>query len=93
MIPNLIGGRWERPNVKTQSVYNPATGEVIGEVPLSGPEQIDAAVRAAAAAYPEWSTTPVMERTRLMFRFKALLEDHFEEIAAEVTLHLSLIHI
>jgi len=87
MIPNQIGGRWERPNVKTQSVYNPATGEVIGEVPLSGPEQIDAAVRAAAAAYPEWSTTPVMERTRLMFRFKALLEDHFEEIAAEVTLH------
>ena len=87
MVPNLIGRRWEQPNVQTLAVYNPATGEVIAQVPLCGPEQIDSAVRAAAAAYAGWSTTPIMERTRLMFRFKGLIEEHFEEIAAEVTLH------
>jgi malonate-semialdehyde dehydrogenase (acetylating)/methylmalonate-semialdehyde dehydrogenase len=44
-------------------------------------------VAAAAAAYPEWSRTPVMERTRLMFRYKMLLEEHYEELAAVVTRH------
>ena len=42
---------------------------------------------AAAEAYTGWSQTPVMERTRLMFRYKALLEEHFEELAAIVTRH------
>jgi malonate-semialdehyde dehydrogenase (acetylating)/methylmalonate-semialdehyde dehydrogenase len=44
-------------------------------------------VAAAAAAYPAWARTPVMERTRLMFRYKALLEEHCEELAAIVTRH------
>src|SRR5207302_851507 len=44
-------------------------------------------VRAASHAYSHWSKTPVMERVRLMFRFKATLEEHFEELAALVTRH------
>src|SRR5213079_1475946 len=43
--------------------------------------------RAASHAYSHWSKTPVMERVRLMFRFKAVLEDSFEELAALVTRH------
>jgi malonate-semialdehyde dehydrogenase (acetylating)/methylmalonate-semialdehyde dehydrogenase len=60
---------------------------VIEQVPLSAAADVDAAVKAAAAAYPAWSRTAVMERVRLMFRFKALLEEHFEELAAIVTRH------
>jgi len=87
VIANLIGPRWERPDVGTLPVYNPATGEVIEQVPLSGAAEVEAAVSAAAAAFPGWSRTPVMERVRLMFRFKQLLEEHFGELAAIVTRH------
>jgi malonate-semialdehyde dehydrogenase (acetylating)/methylmalonate-semialdehyde dehydrogenase len=87
MIANLIGSERRRPDTKTLPVFNPATGEVIDQVPLSGPDEVDAAVRAAEHAYRSWSRTPVMERVRLMFRYKAVLEDHFEELAALVTLH------
>ena len=82
MIANLIGSEWRSPDVsRSLPIYNPATGEVIGQVPLSGSREVDAAVKAALAAYKTWSRTAVMERVRLMFRYKALLED------------LSLIHI
>ena len=89
MIPNLVGSQWRVPLDNSQSlpIYNPATGQVIDQVPLSGSQDVDAAVRAAAAAYASWSRTAVMERVRLMFRYKALLEDHFEELAAIITRH------
>ena len=87
MIANLVGRRWETPEVGTLPIYNPATGEVIEQVPLSGAAEVEAAVQAAAAAFQGWSRTPVMERVRLMFRFKQLLEEHFEELAAIVTRH------
>src|SRR5499426_2365819 len=87
MIANLIAGRWCQPHTPALPVYNPATEEVLDEVPLSGPTEVTQAVAAAAEAYAGWSQTPVMERTRLMFRYKALLEEHFEDLAAIVTRH------
>jgi malonate-semialdehyde dehydrogenase (acetylating) / methylmalonate-semialdehyde dehydrogenase len=87
MIANLIAGQWCRPNTPALPVYNPATADVLDEVPLSGAAEVAQAVAAAATAYPEWSRTPVMERTRLMFRYKMLLEEHYEELAAIVTRH------
>src|SRR5499426_201953 len=87
MIANLIAGRWCQPHTSALPVYNPATGDVLDEVPLSGAVEVTEAVAAAAEAYAGWSQTPVMERTRLMFRYKALLEEHFEELAAIVTRH------
>jgi malonate-semialdehyde dehydrogenase (acetylating) / methylmalonate-semialdehyde dehydrogenase len=88
MISNLIGSEWRRPDVSDSlPIYNPATGEVIGQVPMSGAGEVDAAVKAAVAAYKGWSRTAVMERVRLMFRYKALLEEHFEELAAIITRH------
>ncbi len=87
MIPNLIGGEWLRPEADTLPVYDPATGEVIEQVPLSGPDAVAAAVAAAETAYKDWSRTPVMERVRLMFSFKARLEEGFEDLAQIVTRH------
>ena len=88
MIANLIGSHWRSPDVaKSLPIYNPATGEVIGQVPMSGTKEVDAAVQAAVTAYRSWSRTAVMERVRLMFRYKALLEDHFEDLAAIITRH------
>lgn len=88
MIRNLIGSEWRAPyGAGSLPVYNPATGEVIDQVPLSGAREVDAAVRAAVGAYPGWSRTALMERVRLMFRYKALLEDNFDELAAIITRH------
>src|SRR6267378_702147 len=89
MIPNLIGSEWRMPSNGAASlpVYNPATGQVIEQVPMSGTHEVDAAVQAALKAYPAWSRTALMERVRLMFRYKALLEDHFEDLAAIITRH------
>jgi len=88
MIANLIGSQWSSPDVDASlPIYNPATGEVIGQVPLSGAKEVDAAVQAAVAAYKSWSRTALMERVRLMFRYKALLEEHFEDLAAIITRH------
>ncbi|HSS61050.1 MAG TPA: CoA-acylating methylmalonate-semialdehyde dehydrogenase [Candidatus Limnocylindrales bacterium] len=89
MIRNLIGAEWRPPAdaAETLPVFNPATGEVIEHVPLSGARDVDLAVRAALGAFDAWSRTAVMDRVRLMFRFKSVLEDHYEELAAIVTRH------
>ena len=87
MLRNLVAGRWLEVDAEALPVYNPATGEVIEQVPLSASGDVDAAVRAASAAFERWSQTPVMERARLMFAYKAMLEAHFEELAALVTRH------
>jgi malonate-semialdehyde dehydrogenase (acetylating) / methylmalonate-semialdehyde dehydrogenase len=88
LIRNLIGQDWTAPEVaESLPVYNPATGEVIEQVPLSGPREVNQAATAASSAFASWSRTPLMERVRLMFRFKALLEESFEALAAIVTRH------
>jgi malonate-semialdehyde dehydrogenase (acetylating) / methylmalonate-semialdehyde dehydrogenase len=89
LIPNLVGSRWRLPaeGIASLPIYNPATGQVIDQVPLSGAKEVDAAVQAAVTAYATWSHTPLMERVRLMFRFKALLEKHFEDLATIITRH------
>jgi malonate-semialdehyde dehydrogenase (acetylating) / methylmalonate-semialdehyde dehydrogenase len=89
MIPNLVGAEWRLPpaGTRTLPIYNPASGQVIEQVPLSGSLEVDAAVQAAVKAYSGWSRTAVMERVRLMFRFKAVLEVHVEELAAIITRH------
>jgi malonate-semialdehyde dehydrogenase (acetylating)/methylmalonate-semialdehyde dehydrogenase len=66
-------------------VFNPSTGEVIAEAPSCGASLAEAAVEAAANAFPSWWETPPIERARVLFRFKLLLEDHFEELARIIT--------
>jgi malonate-semialdehyde dehydrogenase (acetylating)/methylmalonate-semialdehyde dehydrogenase len=86
VFANFIGGKWLRPEgLPTLPVYNPASGEVIGQTPLCSAVEVEQAVAAAMRAYPAWAATSVMERTRLMFNYKAVLERHAEELAAIVT--------
>ncbi|MBC5804636.1 MAG: methylmalonate-semialdehyde dehydrogenase (CoA acylating) [Candidatus Eremiobacter antarcticus] len=87
MIPHLIGDTWTRADASSLPVFNPATGEVIEHVPLLGATEVDAAARAALAASAAWSRSPVMERARLMFRYRDLLDRHAEQLAAIITRH------
>jgi malonate-semialdehyde dehydrogenase (acetylating)/methylmalonate-semialdehyde dehydrogenase len=69
----------------TTKVCNPSTGEVIAETPMCGADIVDKAVQSCAAAALDWAEMPPVERARILFRYKMLLEDHFEELAKLVT--------
>src|SRR5262249_24055162 len=85
-LDNFIGGRWVKASATSFfDVHNPAVGDVIGGAPLWTADDADAAVQAAARAFPAWRDTPVNARAQVLYRFKALLEQHFEELARTVT--------
>jgi len=86
LIRNFIAGEWRDSASSTLlDVANPATAEVLGRVPLSTADEVDAAVRAAAQAFPEWKRTPVTDRVQFLLKLKDRLEAHFEELARLVT--------
>jgi malonate-semialdehyde dehydrogenase (acetylating) / methylmalonate-semialdehyde dehydrogenase len=66
-------------------VYNPATGNVTKLVAFASKEETQQAIDAAVAAYPAWAATPPLRRARVMFRFKELLVQHADELAALIT--------
>ncbi|MEK6295701.1 MAG: aldehyde dehydrogenase family protein, partial [Paraburkholderia tropica] len=66
-------------------VFNPATGEVAARVPLASVAEVDAAVAAAHAAFPAWSEMAPIKRARILFKFKDLLDQHHDELAALIT--------
>ena len=70
---------------RTQSVYNPATGQVVRQVALASKATVQQAVAAAAAAWPAWRLTAPLKRARIMFRFKEILEQHANEIVSLLT--------
>ncbi|MGH8959209.1 MAG: CoA-acylating methylmalonate-semialdehyde dehydrogenase [Acidimicrobiia bacterium] len=86
MISHWINGRqWSEKPERTGKVYDPATGEVQDEVALAGLAEVDAAVNAAAAAYPAWRDTPVTRRQNVMFAFRELVVNNRHEIAKLIT--------
>lgn len=77
-----VNNEWlESATAKYMPVMNPSLGEQIAEAPCCTQSEVDAAVKAAAAAFPAWSDTPIPQRIQLMFRFKALLDKNLDELA------------
>jgi malonate-semialdehyde dehydrogenase (acetylating)/methylmalonate-semialdehyde dehydrogenase len=66
-------------------VYNPATGALRGRVAFATADETRSAIAAAEAALPGWAATPPLQRARVMFRFKALLEQHADELSLTLT--------
>ena len=86
IIPHYIAGeRHSVEDARTSAVYNPATGEQTGRLPLATPADVDAAVRAAKAAFPAWSQTPPLRRARVLFKLREILEQRADELAAAIT--------
>ncbi|MFJ7724617.1 CoA-acylating methylmalonate-semialdehyde dehydrogenase [Neobacillus sp. NPDC097160] len=87
VIKNYIDGEWVASSTtKTESVYNPATGEIIAQVSLSTKEDVDKAVQAANEAFKGWSKIAVPKRARILFKYQQLLVDHWDELAKIVTI-------
>jgi malonate-semialdehyde dehydrogenase (acetylating) / methylmalonate-semialdehyde dehydrogenase len=86
LLKNYVGGNLIAAEAGERlDVPNPATGELLGRVPLSGTEEVDRAVRAAYEAYQEWREEPITRRARRMFRLQVLLEEHIDELAELAT--------
>ncbi len=66
---------------KYAPVMNPSTGEQIAETPICTKAEVEAAILSARRAFPDWSSKPVASRTKVIFKFRELVECHFEEIA------------
>ncbi|KAI8479461.1 Methylmalonate-semialdehyde dehydrogenase [acylating] mitochondrial [Branchiostoma belcheri] len=66
-------------------VHNPATNEVVTRVPKSTPEEMQAAVDAAKAAFPSWSETTILTRQQVMFKFQQLIKENMSELAKNIT--------
>ncbi|WP_256081383.1 CoA-acylating methylmalonate-semialdehyde dehydrogenase [Massilia sp. YIM B04103] len=75
---DTLGGRYG-------DVFNPALGEPVARVALATTEEVDAAVQAAAAAFPSWSATPPLTRARVLFKYLQLCQQHTDEFAAMLT--------
>ncbi|AIQ44669.1 methylmalonate-semialdehyde dehydrogenase [Paenibacillus sp. FSL R7-0273] len=87
VLKNYIGGEWvEAKSEQSEPVFNPASGEELARVPLSGREDVDRAVAAAQEAFAGWSKTPVPRRARILFKYQQLLVDHWEDLARTITL-------
>src|SRR5699024_3667001 len=85
-LKNFINGEWvESKTNKYENVYNPATKEVLAEVPISTAEDFEEAVQTAKAAQEKWAKVSVARRARVLFRYHNLLEEHQEELAKLIT--------
>jgi len=77
---------------RNAAVFNPATGEQSASVALASAEETRSAIAAASAAFPGWSNTSALKRSRILFRFKALLEKHSDELATLISREHGKVH-
>ena len=86
VLDNFVGGRWVPAGAVEQlDVTNPATGELLARVPLSGRAEVEAAVAAARVALPGWRAVSVIKRAQFLFRLRQAMVDRAEELAQSVT--------
>jgi malonate-semialdehyde dehydrogenase (acetylating)/methylmalonate-semialdehyde dehydrogenase len=86
LVGFYINGTWEKPQGhKTLAVTNPANGAVLADVPYASEADVDRAVRTAHEAFLKWRDVPVVDRVQVLYRFKALFEEHAVEVAAILT--------
>ncbi len=85
-LENYLNGHWQRSGATNyRAIHNPATTQVLAEVPFSPASDVDAAVQAAQAAFPGWRSIPVGDRIQFLFKLKHLLETNLEDIARTIT--------
>ena len=84
--PNYIACEWLTPaNLGSTPVFNPSTGDIIAECPSGGGAEVNAAVEAAHTAFPAWRETPPVERARVFFRYRQLIEQNYDRLCQTVS--------
>ena len=85
VVGHFINGVDVADDNRPEPITNPATGKVTRHVAMASRQTVEKAIAAAEAAFPAWRDTPPAKRARIMFRFKQLLEEYADEIAAAIT--------
>jgi len=85
VLGHFINGQEVADDNRPLPITNPATGQVVRHVAMASRSTVEEAIAAAETAFPAWRDTPPAKRARIMFRFKQLLEEHADEIAAAIT--------
>jgi len=86
-LKHFIDGEFvESLGKETQPKFNPANKEQLAIVPLGADSDVDRAVRSAQTAFESWRNTPAVDRCRMLFRYKTLIDEHSEELSRIVTL-------
>jgi malonate-semialdehyde dehydrogenase (acetylating) / methylmalonate-semialdehyde dehydrogenase len=81
----FTGGHWEASTHALHPVTNPATGQVIAQVPYATAHDVDRVAQKAHAAFLSWREVPVVERVQVLYRYKILLEKNVDEVARILT--------
>src|SRR6266513_5490648 len=85
-VQNYINGAFtDASSQRKLNVISPVDGNFLSTVPMSTARDLDAAVKAAKAAFPTWSKMPIKERVQVFFRYKYLLEKNLQELAELVS--------
>lgn len=84
-IPHWIDGKATVTSGRPSPVYNPSLGRAVRQVNLASKEEVDAVVAGAARAFPAWSQLTALRRSRILFRFKELLDTHAKRIAQTIS--------
>ncbi|KAK3211131.1 hypothetical protein Dsin_015837 [Dipteronia sinensis] len=86
-VPNFIGGTYvDSQGCATIDVLNPATQEVVSQVPLTTYEEFKDAVNAAKQAFPSWKNTPITTRQRIMFKLQEIIRRDIDKLAMNITI-------
>ena len=86
VLKNYYGGQWVSATAdEILPVLNPATNEIIGQVPLTPPEQVDQVVQVARAAFDSWRRTPAADRIQPLFKLKDLLEENYSDVVRVIS--------
>ncbi|MGC4252728.1 MAG: CoA-acylating methylmalonate-semialdehyde dehydrogenase [Sphingobium sp.] len=84
---HLIGGEWQDGQAQQSfTVYDPATGQAVAQMKEASLEQGDAAVAAAAAAFPAWAALSINRRAEILFKVRALIDENLDELAHALSL-------
>ena len=76
LVSHFVNGEIVPGKGRKKDIYNPALGQVIGEVDLASKAEVEDAIAVAQAAYPAWRNTPPAKRAQVMFRLKGLMEEN-----------------
>ena len=84
-INHYVNGQETGASARSQAVFNPATGEQIANVSLASAAEVESAIEVAQTAFTTWSQTTPLSRARILFKFKAIIEERRDELAAVIT--------
>lgn len=84
-INHFIGGEITAPSARVAPVFNPATGQQTGTVSLATAQETEQAIAVAKAAFPAWAETSPLNRARVLFKFRAILEERMDELARVIS--------